>query len=930
MLICCMRGEKMGFSKQAKVPNGRFDNMQRKRVELHLHSNMSAFDGLMSADAVVAQTAAWGQSAVAITDHGTVQAYPGFYQVAKKAGIKAIFGMEGYLLDEFGNSFHIVLLVKNAEGLFNMYRIVTASYLEHYHRRPQIPRALLSQYREGLLLGSACEAGELYQAILRGENKETLNRIASFYDYLEVQPRGNNAFLLREGKIDGEDALRAMNCRVIDIAESLGKPCVATTDAHFQNPSDSKYRAVMMGVRGFADADDQAPLYMRTTEEMLAEFSYLPKAVAERVVITEPNRIAAQCEMLPPFPMETCQPTLPGAKEKLHIAVYKSAETQYGKPLPAIVRERLAREMGAIEKYGFSTLYVVAMELVKKSNADGYLVGSRGSVGSSLAAYFAGITEINALAPHYFCPQCKHSDFAVDSSVFHCGWDLPAKSCPACGAQMCRDGFDIPFETFLGVEGDKVPDIDLNFSGEYQPKAHAFIRNLFGENNVFRAGTITAMQEKTACGYLIEYAQQHGRRLSYDEAKTEAHGLVGVKQTVGQHPGGFVILPKGRSIFEFTPLQHPVNDTSVITTHFDFKSMHDTLIKLDLLGHDDPTMIRRLQALTKVDPYEIPLDDPQVLQLFSSTASLGLKASDLLSRVGTYGIPEFGTPFVRAMLEKTGPSSLEELIRIAGLAHGTNVWLGNAEELIKNGTVTLRQAISTRDDIMMYLISHGMEKKQAFSIMEYVRKGKAVKNGMPEEMGNALRAAKIPRWYIESCKKIQYMYPRAHAAAYVMMSFRIAYFKLHYPLAYYAAYFSIRAPEFKASFADMDIRSIQKRLRALPRGASPKKEHEGIMLELVLEMKLRGFTFARIDLMRSDAVDFTITENNRLLIPLRTLPGMGEKAARSIAEARAVAPFRTQEELLLRTSIGQAGLSALKESGCLKDIPEQSQLSMFD
>lgn len=1106
----------------------RMDNAQEKRVELHLHTQLSTLDSMLSVKDAIGMAAQWGHSAVAITDHGVVQSFPDAYGYAKKAGIKLIYGMEGYFVDDYhpvsfddpfvvfdiettglnpkvnhitqigavklknglvidrfeslvnpnmtipreiveltgitdemvanapdaqsvlpkffefakgchlvahnikfdasficehgrrfgidfdrflcvdtlmlsrynlrdlkrhrlnditahlgielsahhradadaeatarvfvqlaeryrlsgakelpgkyaaeeekkkgkdnAHNYHIIFLVENQTGLTNLYKLVSYSHLDHFHRRPRIPRSLLNMHREGLIVGSACEAGELFQAMLKGKTEAECERIAVFYDFLEVQPIGNNGFLIREGTVADDEALRELNCRIVDLADKLNLPCVATGDVHFKEPRDEYFRRIIMAGQKFADADLQAPLFFKTTEDMLSEFSYMGEEKARELVIVNPGKMAQRCEMLKPFPDETCPPIIEGAEEELVSSSFEKAHLLYGDPLPKEVQQRLDRELASITKYGFSVLYVIARKLVLKSLSDGYLVGSRGSVGSSLVAFLCGITEVNALEPHYVCPNetCKHSDFEVDLGKYACGCDMPDKICPICGTNMRKDGFNIPFEVFLGFEGDKVPDIDLNFSGEYQPVAHKYTEELFGEGYVFRAGTISSIKDKTAFGYVKKYFDERGIPARKAEMERLAEGCSGVKRTTGQHPGGVVVVPKDRSIFEFTPIQHPADeaDSPIITTHFDFNSLHDRLVKLDILGHDDPTVIRMLQDLTNIDPKTIPLDDEQTMKIFSSTDSLGITPADMGCDVGSFGIPEFGTSFVRQMLVDTRPTTMEELVRISGLSHGTDVWLNNAQDLVRAKTATLSQVICTRDDIMNFLIYCGVNKKLSFSIMENVRKGK----GLKPEMEEAMLAEKVPQWYIDSCKKIKYMFPRAHAVAYVMMAFRIAYCKVHHPEAFYAAYFTVRADAFDITLSMGGAAVVRKNIEAISKKGNEASEKEAnlqTILEVVLEMYLRGIALEPINLMCSDAKNFIISGEKRLLPPLNSLPGLGTKAAQSIVEARKGRPFTSMEDLQRRSKIGPSTTALLKAAGCLEDVPESDQTTLF-
>ncbi|HEX3015262.1 MAG TPA: PolC-type DNA polymerase III, partial [Desulfobacteria bacterium] len=738
-------------------PPMRLDEAEEKRIELHLHTKMSSMDGLSSASALVNRAAKWGHAAVAVTDHGVVQAFPEAYDAADRAGIKLIYGVEAYLVDDDPNlklpltqrrSRHCIFLVKDSTGLYNLYQLITKSHLEFYHRTPRVPKSVLQEFREGMLIGSACEAGELITAYLDGADWETLCRIAKFYDYLEIQPVANNEFMLRNGKANSIEDLRDINRTIVKLGEELNLPVVATGDVHFLDPEDEIYRRILLAGKGFEDADKQTPLYLKTTTEMLEEFAYLGEAKAREVVIINPRLIADQTTMLKPFPDDLHSPVISGAEEQIKGMTISRAGELYGTPLPEVVQKRIDKELNSIITHGFAVLYLIAHLLVKKSNEDGYLVGSRGSVGSSLVATFTGITEVNALPPHYRCPKCKYSEFIEDGSVSS-GTDLPGKTCPKCGEQLCKDGQDIPFETFLGFKGDKVPDIDLNFSGDYQPRAHKFTEELFGKENVFRAGTIATIAEKTAYGFVRKYLDERGLRFRSAHIDRLVKGCSGVKRTTGQHPGGLMVIPKECRVHDFTPLQRPADDvkSDTITTHFDYHSISGRLVKLDILGHDDPTVIRMLEDLTGVNAKSIPLGEQKTMSLFSSPEALGVKPEDINSQTGTFGIPEFGTKFVRQMLEDTHPQNFSDLVRISGLSHGTDVWLGNAQELVRSGIAGISDIIACRDDIMVYLIHKGLEPGRAFKLMESVRKGKGLKPEDIEEM----KANGVPDWYIESC-----------------------------------------------------------------------------------------------------------------------------------------------------------------------------------
>ncbi len=845
-----------------------------------------------------------------------------------------------YPTDAAKQSYHIVLLAASQQGMTNLYRLVSEGHLHYFHRRPRIPRSLIAKYREGLILGSACEAGELFQAMLDGRDEEELRRIASFYDYLEIQPIGNNECLKRDGTVADDDGLRELNKRVVRLGQALNKPVCATGDVHFLNPSDSVYRAILQTKEGFKDADEQPPLYFHTTDEMLEEFSYLGRDLARQVVIENPNKIAdmvGDVRIFIPHPegKETFQPYWPSAEGELRKLVNDKAHALYGDPLPEIVQKRIDKELGAIIGYGFSTLYMIAVKLVAKSLSDGYIVGSRGSVGSSLVAFLSGITEVNALPPHYACPNCKHTEFNPDPK-YTTGLDLPPKACPVCGAMMDKDGFNIPFEVFLGFKGDKVPDIDLNFSGEYQPRAHAYIQELFGKEFCFRAGTIGTIAEKTAFGYVLKYCEEKGISLPKAEIERLARGITGVKRTTGQHPAGMVVLPQEYEIYQFTPIQHPADDmnTPTITTHFDFNSMHDVLVKLDVLGHDDPTMLRKLQDITGIPPQKVPLHDPEVfgkiLSLFTGPEALGLTAEELgVAESGTLGVPEFGTSFVRGMLKETKPSTMEELIRISGLSHGTDVWLGNAQDLVRQG-IPLRDCFCTRDDIMNALIANGVEASMAFKTMEAVRKGR----GLTPEMEAAMRDASGPEWYIETCKKIKYMFPKGHAVAYVVMALRIAYFKIYYPQAYYCCYLARNAESFDATrmvTRDVDaLRDMIDEIKAMDKAErTATKDDEQTILEILVEMNLRGVHLKPIDIYHSRATEFTLDEDGDILPPINSLPGIGAAAAEGFVEARKDGPFISQDDMV-RRKVSKSMVEQLRLAGCLNDIPETSQVTLFE
>ena len=834
------------------------------------------------------------------------------------------------------HSNHAVILAKNETGRRNLYRLVSESHLNYYYRQPKIPKSVFNEFREGLILGSACEAGELVQAILNGRSDEEIANIVNYYDYLEIQPIGNNAFMLREEKFDmhTEEDLRDLNRKIVKLGEQFNKPVVATCDVHFLNPEDGVYRKIIMAGKGFSDVENQAPLYLHTTDEMLEEFSYLGAEKAREVVITNPNMIADWCERVCPIHPDKFPPVIENSDQDLRDICYNKAHEIYGEELPEIVKARLDRELNSIISNGYAVMYIIAQKLVWKSNEDGYLVGSRGSVGSSFVATMAGITEVNPLSPHYICPDCHYSEFDSEeckSCAGRSGADLPDKKCPKCGAQLIKEGFDIPFETFLGFKGNKEPDIDLNFSGEYQGQAHRYTEVIFGKGQTFKAGTIGTLAEKTAYGYVKHYFEDKGEPKRKCEIERLAQGCTGVRRTTGQHPGGIIVLPLGEDINMFTPVQHPANDTEtdIITTHFDYHSIDSNLLKLDILGHDDPTMIRMLQDLTGFDPREVPLDDKNVMSLFKSTEALGISPEDIGGcKLGCLGIPEFGTDFAMGMLIDTKPESISDLIRIAGLSHGTDVWLGNAQDLIRDGTATISTCICTRDDIMTYLIRMGLESELAFTIMESVRKGKGLRPEWEEEM----KKHDVPDWYIASCKKIKYMFPKAHAAAYVMMGYRIAYFKINYPLAYYAAYFSIRATAFSYELMCLGkerleyyMNDYQKRKDTLT-----NKEQDTLKdMRSVQEMYARGFEFMPINLYKAKAHRFQIIDG-KLMPALDTIEGLGEKAADAVEEAAKNGPFLSKDDFRNRTKVSKTVIDLMDDLGLLGDIPESNQISLFD
>ncbi|WIF94677.1 PolC-type DNA polymerase III [Caminicella sporogenes] len=1107
----------------------RLDNAHQKRVELHAHTKMSSMDGICTATDLIKRAAEWGHKAIAITDHGVVQAYPEAIDASKKFGIKVIYGMEGYIvndgapivinsnnkpleqafivfdiettglsfkhdkiteigavkiengkvidrfsslinpqikipekivkltgitdemvkdkptidkvlpkfiefigdnpvvahnasfdtsfikencsllgisfknpivdtltlsrvllpnlkkhrlnvlakhfnvnlenhhravddaeataeifiklltmlkekniskLNEINNlssnstdytkldTYHINILVKNYTGLKNLYKLVTHSHLKTFYKRPRIPKSLLSSMREGLIIGTACEAGELYRAILKNKDESEIESIVNFYDFLEVQPIENNSFMIEKGIVKSYDDLKEINKKIIELGKKYNKPVVATGDVHFLEPHDEIIRRILMTGQGYSDADNQPPIYFKTTEEMLKDFDYLEDEIAREIVIENPNKIADSVENIIPIPQETYPPRIEGADEDLRNMCYEKAKSIYGSPLPELVQKRLDRELNSIISNGYAVMYIIAHKLVTKSLRDGYLVGSRGSVGSSFVATMSDITEVNPLPPHYICPNCKKSEFITDGS-YGSGADLPDKICPNCGTLYKKDGHDIPFEVFLGFEGDKEPDIDLNFAGEYQPTAHKYTEELFGKGYVYRAGTIGTLAEKSAFGFAKKYFEEKNISVNSKELLRLASCCTGIKRTTGQHPGGIMVVPNYKEIHDFTPVQYPANDKSsgVVTTHFDYHAISGRLLKLDILGHDVPTIIKMLEEFTGINPQDIRLDDKDTIKIFTSTETLNLVDDDFDIEVGSLGIPEFGTKFVRQMLIDTQPTTFAELVRISGLSHGTDVWINNAQELVRQGIAELKDVISTRDDIMNYLILKGLPPKEAFTIMERVRKGK----GLTPENEELMKKNNVPKWYIDSCNKIKYMFPKAHAVAYVMMSFRIAYFKVHYPLAFYATYFTTKVDDFDADLICKGKDVVKEKINQLNNESNKLTQKEKdllTVLEVAYEMYCRGFNFLKVDLYESDSDKFLI-KDNAILPPLRSLQGVGESAARNIAHERKNGEFLSIEDIRIRTKVSKTVIETLQAHGCLKNLPKANQLSLF-
>ncbi len=953
-----------------KKKSDKTDTAEEKRIELHLHTSMSQMDAVVPVKDVVKRAFKWGHKAVAITDHGVVQSFPDAMSAYddimsdnEGADFKIIYGVEDYFVNDIDGQeisggidggvdsttltrYHQIILVKNQAGLKNLYRLISYSNLNYYLKtynkanpqkprpaRPLMPKSVINKYRDGLIIGSACEQGEIFRAVLDGKPEEEILKLAEFYDYLEIQPRGNNMFMLRNGTVNSEKELLDFNRRIIEIADKLGKPVVATGDVHFLDPEDAKLRTILMAGQGFSDAEDQAPLYFKTTDEMLEEFAYLGDR-AKEVVIDNPQKIADMVEPnVRAVPSGNYPPKIEGSDDILTEKCYRRAHEIYGDPLPDVVKDRLERELDSIIRHGFSVMYVTAQKLVEYSESKGYLVGSRGSVGSSFAATMNGISEVNPLVPHYVCPKCKHSEFITDGSVGS-GFDLPPKKCPECGEDYNRDGHDIPFETFLGFDGDKVPDIDQNFSGEVQPLVHKYTEELFGSENVFKAGTIATVAEKTAFGYVKHYAEDYGITMNKAEEARLAAAIEGsaVKRTTGQHPGGMVVVPQGMEVYDFCPVQHPADkvDSDMVTTHFDFHKIHDNILKLDELGHDVPTIYKYLEENTGIPVLKVSMSDPDVMSLFLSPEALGVTENDIFSKTGTYALPELGTKFVRDMLDESKPKTFSDLLQISGLSHGTDVWIGNAQDLIKQNICTISEVIGTRDNIMTYLIYKGVPKKMAFKIMEIVRKGKA-KKLLTEEHVQTMRDNNVPEWYIDSCYKIKYMFPKAHAAAYMIAALRLGWYKVHKPVEFYCAYFTVRSDDIEVETLMGGQNAVKKRINEIKlMGNAAGVKEKGVLDNLLIfnEMLSRGIEILPIDLRKSHSRKFLV-EDGKMRLPIGILAGVGEKAAADIQRAMDEGNFLSIDDLQIESGVSKTVIEKLKSVGALSFLPDTNQMTLF-
>ncbi|MDO5015377.1 MAG: PolC-type DNA polymerase III [Clostridia bacterium] len=949
------------------------DDETIKRVELHLHTNMSALDGMADVRDLVARASSYGHKAVAITDHGVTQSFPDAYQAGKDFGIKIIYGLEAYFFDnvvyEDGErknltwdecltklkskdidvkqrTYHQIILVKDEKGLRNLYKLISYSHIYNFYKKPTILRSLLEEHREGLIIGSACEAGELYRAVFdrkmmqkAGKSESEIQKqtdkilkIASFYDYLEIQPIGNNFYMVQNNSLT-VDELKDINMEIYEISKDLGLPCVATGDVHFLNKEDSKYRAIIMCGSKFLNYDDQPPLYFKTTTQMLKDFDYLGKDIAYEVVVENTQKISDMVKNIKPIPDGSYTPVIEGAEEELKNLCYKNAKNWYGEDLPEYVKNRLDKELKSIIKNGFAVLYIIANKLVKNSEEHGYYVASRGSVGSSFVATVAEISEVNPLAPHYRCPNCKHSEFFLKGEVGS-GYDLPKKNCPICNTPMKRDGQDIPFETFLGFNGEKAPDIDLNFSGEYQERAHQYTIELFGKKHVFKAGTIGTIQSKIAYGYVMKYLEQKNINCNKAEIQRLVNGCTGIKKTTGQHPGGMVIVPSDYEIFDFTPVQYPADDKNkeMMTTHFDYHKLEGTILKLDNLGHDVPTMYKHLEDMTGLSVMEIDISDPKIMDMFATSEAIGVKPEDIDCDTALLTIPEFQTPFVTGMLKEAKPKTFADLLQISGLSHGTDVWNNNARELIKDKVCTISEVIGTRDSIMLYLMEKGVDSALAFKIMEIVRKGKAEKK-LTEEMVNEMKKHNVPDWYIDSCYKIKYMFPKAHAAAYVSASLRLCWFKLYRPLEYYAVYLTVKGGDMDAELFNLSVDELKLRMKNMKLAnaydQSKKEKDEYLAMQVLVEMKLRGIEFLNIDLYKSDSTVYLV-EDGKIRPALCSVKGLGVKAAQTVVKARKESSFSSQEDLKQRGKLSESVISVLTKIGTLDGVPATDQISFFD